>query len=217
MRKLGDKETQKLLNRWKIPYAEHFLAKSPEQAVRFAERIGYPVVLKVESPDVIHKTETGGVETNIRDEEDVRRAFKVITRNVKRKVPKARVKGILIQKMFDGREIIVGSKIDPQFGPVIVFGFGGIFVESLKDVTFRVIPIKRSDAKKMIKEIRGYKILQGVRGLKPVNFRILENCLLKVSEMVWKSRKPAIKELDINPLFVNEKGVVAVDVRIIID
>lgn len=215
MKKLGDKEAQKLLKRWKIPCAEQFLTKNPEQAVRFAKRIGYPVVLKVESPDVIHKTETGGVETNIRDEEDVRRAFKGITRNVKRKVPKARIKGILIQKMFDGREVIVGSKTDPQFGPVIMFGLGGIFVESLKDVTFRVIPIKRSDAKEMIKEIRGYKILQGVRGLKPVNFMALEKCLLAVSEMVWRSKK--IKELDINPLFANEKGVIAVDVRIIVE
>lgn len=214
MRKLSYKEAKKLLRRWKIPCAEQFLARDAEQALRFAKRIGYPVVLKVESPDVIHKTETGGVETNIRDEEDIRRAFKGITGNVRRKVPKARIKGILIQKMFEGREVIVGSKTDPQFGPVIMFGLGGIFVESLKDVTFRVIPIKRDDAKGMIKEIRGYKILQGVRGLKPVNFRALENCLLAVSEMVWKSKK--IRELDINPLFVNEKGVVAVDVRVIV-
>ena len=217
MRKLSDKEAAKLLNRWGIPYTEHFLAESPEQAARFADKVGYPVVLKVESPDVIHKTETGGVEINLRDREDVRRAFSNIKRNVKKNIPKARIKGVLVQKMLEGREVIVGSNIDPQFGPVIMFGLGGIFVESLKDVTFRVIPINRNDAKEMIKEIKGYKILRGVRGMKPINFRALENCLLAVSEMMWKSRKPAIKELDINPLFVNEKYAVAADVRIIVN
>jgi acyl-CoA synthetase (NDP forming) len=166
---------------------------------------------------VVHKTEAGGVETNLRDDVDVRRAFGDITKSVKKKIPKARIRGILVQKMFEGREVIVGASIDPQFGPVIMFGLGGIFVESLRDVTFRVIPISRNDAKGMIQEIRGYKILQGVRGLKPVNFLALESCLLAVSDMMLGSRNPKIRELDINPLFVNERGVVAVDVRVIVE
>ncbi len=216
MKKLGERETWSLLKRWKIPVAEYFLAKNPEQAAGFAERVGYPVVLKISSREIIHKTEAGGVESCLKNEKDVKHAFERIMRNAGKAYPKAKIDGVLVQKMMEGHEIILGSKTDPQFGPVLMFGMGGIFVEVLKDVTFRLIPVTRKDVREMIHEIKGYKILKGTRGQRPVNFRMLENILLRVSDMVWKTEKPEIKELDINPLFVNSREAVAVDVRILV-
>jgi len=214
MVKLGDSETEKLVRKWKIPHVRQFLAKTPAQAVKAAKRMGWPVALKVSSRDVIHKTDTGGLVLDVGSVKGVERAYKRITRNVEKKNKGAKINGVLVQEMVSGKEVIIGSKQDPTFGPVIMFGLGGVFVEVMKDVSFRLIPITRTDAREMIEEIRSYPILAHSRGQKPVNFRALENCLLAVSKMVWGEKK--IKELDINPLFVDSKKAVAADVRILV-
>lgn len=217
MKKLGWKETQRLLKKFRIPQPPQFLTKTPEEAVKFAKKIGYPVVMKIESPDILHKTDAKCVFSGIRNSKDVIRIFQKILENAKRFDPLARIDGVLIQKMVSGRnlrEIIIGCKKDLIFGHVLMFGLGGIWVEILRDVSFRLIPIKRKDAIEMIQEIKGYKLLTGTRGMEPVNFKALENLLLKVSKMVWKHQN--IRELDMNPVFVNEKGVLVVDTRILV-
>ena len=214
MKRLTEFEAKKVLKKYGIPITKEFLAKIPGDAKKYAKKIGYPVAMKIQSPDMLHKTDVGGVALNIKNEEELLKAFERIMKNAKKHDSKAKILGIVIQEMVSAdRKCIVGSNNDLQFGPVIMFGLGGIFVEVLKDVSFRIIPIERKDAKEMISEIKTYEILKGVRGQKPINFRALEDTLLKVSKMVWKEK---IDELDINPLFVDEKGVKAADARIII-
>jgi len=216
MKKLGDSETRALMKKFGIPFVKQILVKNENQAAKHAKKMGYPVVLKISSPDIIHKTDVGGVLIDIGNEEELRNSYKKMIRNVKKKKPKARVDGVIVQEMAprDSRELIIGGRRDPQFGPVIMFGLGGVWVEALKDVSFRLIPIERKDAREMIREIRGYSILRGMRGQKPVNFKLLEDCMLKVSKMLWKSKK--IQELDINPLFINDKKAIGVDARIVV-
>ncbi|RLJ09224.1 MAG: acetyl-CoA synthetase [Candidatus Aenigmatarchaeota archaeon] len=217
MKKLGWKETAKLLKRFKIPFLDQYLAETPEQAVKFARKIGYPVALKIESRNIIHKTEAGGVLLNIKTEKEVMSGFEKLKRNAKKYDPLAKIDGVLVQEMFSGknaREIITGSKKDILFGPIIMFGLGGIWVEVLRDVSFRLIPISKKDAEEMVKEIRAYRILEGIRGMKPVNFNALYGFLVKVSKLVWKN--PNIQELDINPVFVDDKRAAAGDVRILV-
>lgn len=215
MRKLSDKEAEALMKKWGIPVARHYLAKNEKQAADFAKKLGFPVALKVSSGQVLHKTDIGAVMAGLHNPLDVVQAYRQIMKNVRRHYPKAKIDGMMVQEMARGYETIVGASQDPQFGPVLMFGLGGIFVEFLKDVTFRIIPIERKDAKEMIAEIRGYRILTGVRGMKPANIRALEDSLMKISGHLWKNKR--IKELDINPLFVNETGVEAVDVRVIVE
>lgn len=213
MKKLSNIEAMSILKKYSIPVARQFLAKNQEQAVFYAKKLGYPVVLKISSPDIIHKTDVGGVIVNLKSDDEVRSGFNKIIKSIKKHNPKAKISGIVIQEMVSGHELIVGSKHDSQFGPVLLFGLGGIFVEILHDVTFRLIPIARGDAREMIQEIKGYKILKGARGRKAVNFNVLEDILLKTSKMIAANKR--IQELDINPLFANEKHVIATDVRII--
>ncbi len=214
MQKMDEAQTAKLLKKYRVPTPRQFVAKNERQAAEYAKKIGYPLVLKIFSPDVIHKTDFRAVLVGLQNEKEVLHGFREIIRNVKKKMPGAKINGVIVQETAIGHEVIIGSKQDPQFGPVIMFGLGGIFVEVFKDVTFRIIPIERKDAQQMIAEIKGAKILHGVRGHRPVNFRALEDCLLAVSRMMWANRK--IMELDLNPVFVNEKGVKAVDARILV-
>jgi acyl-CoA synthetase (NDP forming) len=175
--------------------------------------------MKVSSPDIIHKTEARCVIVNIKDSSGAIGAYRQIMKNARTYKKGVRINGVIVVRMIpEGtREVIIGSKQDPQFGPVLMFGLGGIFVEVLKDVSFRVIPLEREDAREMVREIRGFKILEGVRGKGPINFRLLETTIMKVSKMVWENsgKGKKIQELDINPLFVDEKGVWAADVRIL--
>lgn len=213
-KKLVEYEAKKLLSKYGIPITKEFLAKHPEEAVKFAEKIGYPVVLKIQSPDILHKTDAGGVLIDLKNSQEVRDGFEKIIENAKKYNENAKIIGVLVQEMVkDGHQCIVGVKKDQQFGHVIMFGMGGIFVEVFKDVSFRIIPIEREDAKEMISEIKAYAILKGIRGFKPVNFKALEDTLLKVSKMVMKEKN--IEELDINPLFVSSERVIAADARII--
>jgi len=218
MKKLSDADALKLAKKYRIPLAKTFLAKNEKQAVLFAKKAKYPIVLKISSQDIVHKTESGGVILGIRDEKALREGFQKILSSAKKKNKKARIDGILVQELIpnDGStELIIGSKTDPQFGPVIMFGLGGIFVEVIKDVSFRLAPVDRKEVQDMIRETKGYKILQGARGRRPANMKAIEDLLLSVSKMAWTNKR--IKELDLNPVFANEKKCVAVDMRVMVE
>jgi acetyl-CoA synthetase (ADP-forming) len=205
MRKLGDRETEKILGKAGIPTVRQFIARTEKEAVSFSKKLGFPVVMKVSSGRIVHKTDAGGVFLGIENKKEAAETFNKIKKRFKSPV--------LIQEQVSGIEAIVGSRKDPAFGPVIMFGLGGVFVEVLKDVAFRLVPIGRKDAREMVQEIRGYPVLEGIRGRKRINFRALENFLLGVSGMIEKN--PQIKELDMNPVFLAERAVAA-DVRILV-
>ena len=213
---LTELEAREILAHYGIPIVKGKVIKTIEEAKVFVEKTGYPVVLKVLSPQIIHKTEVGGVILNIRNEKELFEAYHQIIKNVEKHVPKANIEGFFIQEMLSSdREVIVGGKYDPTFGQTIAFGLGGVFVEVFEDISFRVAPITQEDAIDMIKEIKAFKILKGYRGQKPVDFRALVDILLKASKMLEEN--PEIKELDINPVFTFPDRAVAVDARIIIE
>jgi acyl-CoA synthetase (NDP forming) len=213
---LLETEAKEVCKEYCIPVTKFELAKSEAEAVRFAIAIGYPVVLKVVSPDVIHKSDVGGVEIGLKGDDDVRRGYHRIMENVKKNNPKARIVGIIVQDMAPpSTEVIVGAIKDPQFGPVVMFGLGGIFVEVLKDVAFRVVPFTEDDASDMISEIKAYAILKGYRNTPPADTKAIADILLSTSRLM--TDHPVIKEIDLNPILVYEKGAKAVDARIIIE
>jgi acyl-CoA synthetase (NDP forming) len=192
------------------------LASSQKEALAFCHDIGFPAVLKIYSPDITHKTDAGGVRVGLKNAAEVRKAYQEIVSSVKEKFPKAKIEGVSVQKMAQpGIEVIIGMFKDPQFGPVIMFGLGGIFVEVLKDVSFRLIPIEKRDAEQMIKEIKGYALLEGYRGQEPAHIPSLVDILLKLSAFV--DRTPEIKEIDINPVFAYKDSALAVDARIVLE
>lgn len=179
-----------------------------------AEKIGFPVVLKVSSQDIIHKSDIGGVVTGIRSIDELKEKYEQMQQRISQKVPNAKIEGYIIEKMESGIELLVGSTIDPMFGPILAFGLGGIYVEVLKDVVFRLIPIEREDATEMLSEIKAAKILDGIRGQPPINKKALVDLLIKTSNFI--DQHPEIEELDLNPVFATEKGVTVVDARIIL-
>lgn len=214
---IGELEARQVLEAYGFPVPKSELATTAEEAVAIAERIGYPVVLKVASPDILHKTDVGGVRVNLRSAADVRDAFDLIVYRAQRYVPGARIWGCLVQQMVPkGREVLLGMSRDPQFGPLVAFGLGGIYVEALKDVSFRVAPFSRQEAQEMIREIRSYPLLEGVRGEPPADHDAMVDALMRVSQLVTDF--PEIVELDINPLMVFEqgRGAVALDMRLIL-
>jgi acyl-CoA synthetase (NDP forming) len=213
---LTELESKQILKEAGIATTEIRLAKSKEEAISLSRDIGFPVVLKVVSPDVLHKSDAGGVKLNLNGEQEVAKAFDDIVSSIKEHEPTAKIEGVSVQNMArQGTEVIIGMSKDPQFGPVLMFGLGGILVEVLKDVSFRIVPLARRDAKEMIKELKGYPILEGYRGQEPANTEVLENLLLKVSDFV--EGRPEIKEMDINPIFAYSDGALAVDARIILE
>jgi acyl-CoA synthetase (NDP forming) len=212
---LFEHEAKTLCALYGMPVTKISVAKTEEEAVEAAEETGYPIVLKIVSPQVLHKSDTGGVLVNIGDAEGIREGYNRILTNVKAHVPNAEITGILVQEMApNGTEVIIGSTRDPTFGPTIMFGLGGIFVEILKDVSFRLAPITRSDAEEMIKEIKAYKILEGARGISPADQGTIAEILLSTSKMLMEC--PEISELDMNPVLVYEKGARIVDARVIL-
>lgn len=214
---IGDAEARAILEAYGFPLPPSHLAATPEEAIAAAEEMGYPVVLKVASPDILHKTDVGGVRLNLRSPADVRDAFDLIVYRASRYVPGARIWGCLVQKMVPpGREVLIGMSRDPQFGPLVAFGLGGIYVEALKDVVFRVAPFGPGEAAEMIREIRSYPLLEGVRGEPPADHAALVDALCRVSQLVTDF--PEIAELDINPLVVYEegRGAVALDMRLVL-
>jgi len=199
-----------------INLTEPLLAQSRDAAVAAAEKIGYPAVMKIVSPQITHKSDIGGVRVGLANPGDVSRAFTEITAAAAEKVPEAVVEGVAVQKMAPpGLELVVGMSKDPQFGPVLMFGLGGTLVEVLKDVAFRIVPLTRKDAKAIIREIRAYPLLEGYRGQPAVDIEYIEELLLKVSAMIGDN--PEIKEMDINPLIAYGDGAIAVDARIILE
>ncbi len=213
---LTEVESKEILKEAGIAITEIRLARTRDEAVSAAKELGFPVVVKVVSPDVLHKTDSGGVKLDLKTEKAVGKAFDDIMAAMKKNQPKARIDGVAVQKMArPGVEVIIGMSKDPQFGPVLMFGLGGILVEVLKDVSFRIVPLVERDAREMIHEIKGYPVLEGYRGQEPANVGVLEDYLLKVSRFVDK--RPEIKELDINPVFAYKDGAVAVDARVILE
>ena len=196
-----------MLNSFNIPFAKSFLAKNEEEAIKFARKIGFPLVLKISSSKISHKTEMGGVEF-VSSEDELRKKFTKMGKIAEK------IDGIVIQEFLNGIELIVGIKKDAQFGHTLLFGAGGIYTEIYKDFSLRILPITKKDAKKMIKETKAYKILSGFRG-KKYDIKAVETFLLKVSKIAKK--KPEIFELDINPLFAVPKKCLAADVRVIIE
>ena len=214
---IGDAEAREILEAYGFPIPTSRLAKTAEEAVEIAEEIGYPVVLKIASPDILHKTDIGGVKLNLRSPDDVRDAFELMAYRAERYVPGARLWGCLVQQMVSGgREVLLGMSRDPQFGPLVAFGLGGIYVEALKDVAFRVAPFSRQEAEEMIREIRSYPLLEGVRGEPPADHGAMVDALLRISQLATDF--PEIMELDINPLVVFEegRGAVAIDMRLVL-
>ena len=212
---LFEHEAKNLCALYDMPVTAITVAETEEKAVEAAKKIGYPIVLKIVSPQVLHKSDAGGVLIDIKDEKGLREGYNTILKNVKEHVPDAEITGILVQEMApNGTEVIVGSTDDPTFGPTIMFGLGGIFVEILKDVSFRLAPINRTDAEEMVKEIKAYKILEGARGMPPADQETIVNILLATSKMLIEC--PEIKELDMNPVLVYEKGARIVDARVIL-
>ena len=213
---LTEFESKKILKQAGIPVVETKLAKTQKEAVSLSQKIGFPVVLKIVSPDVIHKSDSGGVKLSINSVTEVKKAYNEILKKVRKQYPHAVIHGVSLQKMVrPGTEVIIGTSKDPQFGPVIMFGLGGIFVELLKDVSFRVIPVEQRDAQEMIKEIKGYPLLQGFRGKEPASLSALVEIILKISK--WMEENPQIKELELNPIFAYPNKAVAVDARIILE
>ena len=213
---LTEIESKELLQEAGISVIETKLARTKKEAISLSKSIGFPIVLKVTSPDIIHKSDSGGVKLGLANVTQVGNAYSEIMLSIRQGFPKARVQGVAVQKMArPGIEIIIGVSRDAQFGPVLMFGLGGILVEVLKDVSFRIIPLTRQDAKEMIREIKGYPLLQGYRGQEPADIPYLEQLIVKVSELV--EQYPQIKELDLNPVFAYKDGAVAVDARIILE
>ena len=208
-------EAREILEQYKIPIAKWMLTKKAADAIAFSKKAGYPVVLKIVSGDIIHKTDVGGVFLNLNSEKEVEQAFNQILKNVKKRAPRARIDGILVQKMIpEGQQIIVGGKKDPQFGQVLMFGGGGVLVELLEDVAFRVVPVSKKDAEEMMQETKVYQVLKGFRG-KRYDVNSVLNILLKTSKLL--EQNPEIAELDLNPVIVLPKNAFVVDARIVVD
>lgn len=211
----GDAEAREILAAYGIPLPKTALAKNAEEAVAAADAMGYPVVMKIASPDILHKTDIGGVKLNLASAAEVRDAFDLIVFRAARHMPDATIWGCQVQQMVKGgKECIIGMNSDPQFGPLLMFGLGGVYVEALKDVTFRVAPIDRREAREMLTEIRAYSLLRGVRGEKPCDLEAIADTLVRVSQLVIDF--PDIVELDINPLLVFPagQGVLGLDMRL---
>ena len=207
-------EALHILHAYGFTLPKSSLGKNVEEAKRIARKIGYPVVLKVASPDIIHKFDAGGVELNLRNATELNKAYSRIMQRVKEGNPKAEILGVIVEEMvFNGKETILGMKRDPKFGPLLMLGLGGIYVEVLKDVTFRVAPIAEDEAQKMVMSIKAHKLLEGVRGEKPSDVKSLVDAIQRLSQMVIDI--PEIQEIDINPLvvFTAGKGCKALDAR----
>jgi acyl-CoA synthetase (NDP forming) len=211
-------EAVKILNAYKFPILKYRMVTNVEEALEAADDIGYPVAMKVVSPDIIHKLDVGGVKIGIGTPNDLLEAFVKMKKKIAEKAPGAEIWGFNIQKMADkGQEVIIGMNRESKFGPIIMFGLGGSMVEALKDVTFRLAPLRKLSAQNMISQIRAHKLLEAFRGSKPKDIKALEEMILRVSQLVMDF--PEIRELDMNPVIVYDKGkgCNVADARIIIE
>jgi len=212
---VGEADAKEILAAYGFNVPPGRLATSVEECLDAASKIGYPLAMKIVSPDVIHKSDVGGVRLGLDSDQEVRDAFDLIMLRVRERVPNARITGVYIEKMCPrGREVILGMTRDPQFGPMLMFGLGGIFVEVMKDVTFHIAPITESEAMQMLESTRSFAVLKGVRGQRSVDLDAVANALMRISQLVTDF--PEIKEMDINPFIVGEVGTpsIAADARI---
>jgi acyl-CoA synthetase (NDP forming) len=213
---LLEPEAKAICTEYGINVTKFKVAKSEKEAAKYADQMGYPVVLKIVSPDIIHKSDAGGVKVNLKNAEEVKAAYMKILENAKKYKAEAKIVGVLVQEMApQSTEVIIGAIKDPQFGQTIMFGLGGIFVELLKDVTFRVAPITEQEAAEMIVEVKAFPLLNGYRNTPASDVKAIVNLLICVSKLVVDH--PEIKELDLNPVMVYEKGTKTVDARIILE
>jgi acetyltransferase len=214
---LTEMEAKQLLEYYDIPIVKTSVAKTADEAAFSASQIGYPVVLKILSPQIVHKTDAGGVVLNINSEAELREAFDNIIRRAEEYDPEAEIHGITVQPMIKklGYEIILGAKTDPLFGPVILFGMGGVGVELFKDFAIGLPPLNQTLARRIMEETKVYQLLKGYRNVPPANLKLIEEVMVRFSQMLVDF--PQLKEVDINPLFINEKEAFALDARVVID
>jgi acetyltransferase len=214
--KVPELDALALLESYGLPVASARLARTPDEAARVAGDVGFPVGIKSVSPHIVHKTDVGGVRLGLTTADEVRDACRDMAASIARAAPDARLDGFLVQQMVDGgRETIVGVARDRVFGPLVMFGLGGIFVEALRDVAFRIAPLTTRDARELIRGIRGLPVLEGVRGAPPVAFDALADAILRVSQLAVDF--PEITELDLNPLLAFPDRVVAIDARVMLE
>ncbi|NLG27078.1 MAG: CoA-binding protein, partial [Chloroflexi bacterium] len=214
-KEIGDTEAQAILKAYGITTPKSKTAATPDEAIAFSNEIGYPVVAKIASPDILHKSEAKGIIVGVKNDQQMREAFATLLQRAKEYKADAKIWGVQVQEMVsNAREVIIGMNSDPQFGPMVMFGLGGIYVEVLKDVIFRVAPMSRSQVEEMVASIRSYKLLTGVRGQPPADIESIVDTILRISQLVTDF--PEIASLDINPMMVREqgKGGVAVDMRL---
>jgi acetate---CoA ligase (ADP-forming) subunit beta len=213
---LFESEAKTILMEYKIPVTKFKVAKTEDEALSYAQKIGFPVVLKIVSQDIIHKSDAGGVKVNLKTKDEVKQAYNMILANAKKFKADARIEGLLVEEMApQATEVIIGCIKDPQFGQTLMFGLGGIFVELLKDVTFRVAPITEAEAAEMIVNVKAYPLLNGYRGAPAADVKSLVKLLMNVSKLVMEH--PEIKELDLNPIMAYPNGAKTVDARIILE
>ncbi len=212
-------ESKSIVSEYGVSVGDFKIVHSEEEAITYAKSIGFPVVAKLMSPDIIHKTEAGIIKLNLKNEEEVKMAFNEVIENAKKYNPDAKLAGVNIQKMVEGGvvEVIIGGMKDTNFGPVLMFGLGGIFVEIFKDVSYRVCPISTLEANKMIRSIKAFPLLDGYRGKSKADIDQIVDTIAKCCKMMMEN--PQIEELDLNPVIVFEKGkgVMVVDARIILE
>ena len=214
---LTEYESKRVLSLYGLPVTNFRLARTKEDALRASEEIGYPIALKVVSPDIIHKTEAGIVQLDLGNQNAVAAAYDTVVAKSKAFNPAANIHGVLIERMIeDGTEVIVGMKRDEVFGPAILFGLGGVFVETLKDISLRVVPLSHLDSLDMIKEIKGYSLLTGFRGSKPRDIDSVVSIIMKLAEFSQNFKE--VLEVDLNPVLVGEegKGSAIADARIML-
>jgi acetyltransferase len=207
-------EARTIFEQLDLPMNKSVLVTTEAEAERKSSEIGFPLAMKISSKDILHKTEAGGVILEVQDEDEAKKAFNKIIKNVKSYKPEAKIEGVVLDRMVRGPELIIGTSSDPQFGPMVMFGLGGTLVEVYKDVTFRLIPLTKLDALEMVREIHGKAAYQGARGMPAADPEELAELIVKVAESV--RLLPDIEELDINPLIVTKEGLVAVDARIML-
>ncbi|WEU40642.1 MAG: acetate--CoA ligase family protein [Candidatus Odinarchaeum yellowstonii] len=214
---LTEDESKTILREMSIPFPEYEVVSSAEEAAEAAERVGYPIVMKIVSPDIIHKSDYGGVMLNLNNKREVIEGYNKILSNISKKAPGAKIRGVMIYKMASKGivELLIGVSFDEQFGHTITVGLGGVFVELLKDISIRLIPISNLEAEEMLKELKAYSILTGFRGSAKADIDSIKQTLIKVSDLIIEN--PEILELDLNPVIVYEQGLTVIDARIILD
>ena len=206
MQVLIERDAENFLEKEGFPVAKRFIASNIKEALEFANKLKYPLTMKVISKQILHKSDVNGVKLDIRNEEEVKKSFNDLSKL-------KGFEGVLMQKFREGRFILIGLKEDPTFGHAIAFGTGGIYTELLKDVSFRVCPIEDEDAESMIQETKAYELLKGARGSKPADLNKIKKLLIKFSKLPIKY--PKLKELDVNPLLITDSSEEIIDARII--